>query len=115
MPAFFLGVAAVTLVAAAVGGRLDLGMVTARILVMCSIALAVLGPAGRRSRTRARRPGPRSSHAGLGILAAVLVVASLGAFVGSLAAGGTGYPYFWVVVILAVGYVVSVAVRRRRG
>ncbi|MEV6846591.1 hypothetical protein [Actinoplanes sp. NPDC051411] len=111
MPGFFVGVGVVALVASAVGHRLSLGVATAGILVLCAIVLAAAGPGRRSSRSR---PGSNVRvRRGLGLLAAIVMIASLGTLIGTLAAGGSGFTAFFVVVALAVGYTV-IAVSRRR-
>ncbi|RSM44893.1 hypothetical protein DMA12_15230 [Amycolatopsis balhimycina DSM 5908] len=111
MPAFFVGFGVVSLVASLVGGRLVLGLWTAGAMVVCAVTVATL-PAPR---PPAGRSGSASGvRTTLGVLAAVVVVVVLATFVGSLAAGGTGYLYFALVMALAVLYVGYAAVARRR-
>ncbi|AEW98554.1 hypothetical protein [Streptantibioticus cattleyicolor] len=112
VPGFFLAVGAACLVAAAVGGRLVVGLVTFGILAACSLALVLLG---RRSETyqgltdkepdeRFARIGGRA-WAGTGV---VLTVGNLCAFIGELASGRSGDPYFWFLATAALAYIAFV-------
>ncbi|MFJ6014259.1 hypothetical protein [Streptomyces sp. NPDC092952] len=113
VPGFFLAVGAGCLVAAAFGGRPALGLVTFGILAACSLTLVLLG---RRNETyqgltekvpdeRFARIGGRA-WAGTGV---VLTVGNLGAFIGDLASGRSGDPYFWFVATAAVSYIAFAA------
>ncbi|MFD8549981.1 hypothetical protein [Streptomyces sp. NPDC059649] len=99
--------------AATFGGRLAPGLVAFGILAVCSLALALLG---RRSETyqgltekapdeRFARIGGRA-WAGTGV---VLTVGNLSAFIGELASGRSGDPYFWFVATAALSYITFVA------
>lgn len=113
VPGFFLAVGGACLVAATVGGHLALGLVTFGILAACSLALVLLG---RRSETyqgfTEKEPDERFARigglawAGTGI---VLTVGNLSAFIGELASGRSGNPYFWFVATAAISYIVFVA------
>ncbi|MFF4222544.1 hypothetical protein ACFYZH_06710 [Streptomyces abikoensis] len=113
VPGFFLAVGLGCLVAAPFGGRLAIGLVTFGILAACSLALVLLG---RRSETyqgltekvpdeRFARIGGRA-WAGTGV---VLTVGNLCAFIGELASGRSGDPYFWFVATAAIAYIAFVA------
>ncbi|AJT63208.3 hypothetical protein T261_1522 [Streptomyces lydicus] len=113
VPGFFLVLGVACLVAAAFGGRLALGLVTFGILAACSLALVLLG---RRSETyqgltekepdeRFARIGGRA-WVGTGV---VLTVGNLCAFIGDLASGRSGDPYFWFVATAALTYIAGVA------
>ncbi len=111
-PGFFLVLGGACLVAATVGGRLAIGLVTFGILAVCGLALLVLG---RRSETyqglTEKEPDERFARiagrawAGTGV---VLTVGNLSAFVGELASGRSGDPYFWFVATAAITYVAFV-------
>ncbi|MFF8370224.1 hypothetical protein ACF05W_15435 [Streptomyces lydicus] len=117
VPGFFLAVGAACLVAATVGGHLALGMVTFVILAVCSLVLVLLG---RRSETyqglTEKAPDERFARigglawAGTGI---VLTVGNLSAFIGELASGRSGDPYFWFVATAAITYITLVALLSR--
>lgn len=116
VPAFFLGVGAVCLVAATVGGHLGIGLAMIGVMALCSLAVILLG---RRSETyrgiteesdeRFALIGQRA-WAGTGV---ILTLGNLGAFVGDLATGGSGGPYAWMVGVGAVAYIAFVALGRR--
>ncbi|RLU79705.1 hypothetical protein CTZ27_36345 [Streptomyces griseocarneus] len=118
VPGFFLAVGAACLVAAAAGGHLALGLVTLGILAACGLALLLLG---RRSETyqglTEKEPDERFARigglawAGTGI---VLTVGNLCAFIGELASGRSGDPYFWFVATAAIAYITFVAFFSRR-
>ncbi|OKH98859.1 hypothetical protein A6A06_24875 [Streptomyces sp. CB02923] len=118
VPGFFLVLGGACLVAAAFGGRLVVGLVAFGILAVCSLALVLLG---RRSETyqgvteknpdeRFARIGGRA-WAGTGV---VLTVGNLCAFIGELASGRSGDPYFWFVATAAISYIAFVAFWSRR-
>ncbi|MEU7058154.1 hypothetical protein [Streptomyces sp. NPDC046197] len=98
--------------AATFGGRLALGLVTFGILAVCSLALVLLG---RRNETyqglTEKEPDERFARiagrawAGTGV---VLTVGNLSAFIGELASGRSGDPYFWFVATAAITYVAFV-------
>ncbi|MEV4925066.1 hypothetical protein [Streptomyces roseoverticillatus] len=113
VPGFFLVLGVACLVAATFGGRLAIGLVTFGILAVCSLVLVLLG---RRSETyqgltekapdeRFARIGGRA-WAGTGV---VLTVGNLSAFIGELASGRSGDPYFWFVATAAIAYIGFVA------
>ncbi|MFK0289821.1 hypothetical protein ACIQU6_04920 [Streptomyces sp. NPDC090442] len=118
VPGFFLAVGGACLVAATFGGQLVRGLVTFGILAACSLALMLLG---RRSETyqgfTEKAPDERFARigglawAGTGI---VLTVGNLGAFIGELASGRSGDPYFWFVATAAISYIGLVAFLSRR-
>ncbi|MGC5166233.1 hypothetical protein [Luteimicrobium sp. DT211] len=117
VPGFFLAVGVGCLVAASVGGHLALGLMAFGILAVSSLVLVLLG---RRSETyqglAAKAPDERFARigalawAGTGI---VLTVGNLGAFIGELASGRSGDPYFWFVATAAVAYITFVAILSR--
>ncbi|MFE9122714.1 hypothetical protein [Streptomyces sp. NPDC007172] len=117
VPGFFLALGAACLVAATFGGHLAVGLVTFGILAVCSLALVLLG---RRSETyqglTEKDPDERfariagRSWAGTGV---VLTVGNLGAFIGNLASGRSGDPYFWFVATAAITYIAFVALWSR--
>ncbi|WP_431038831.1 hypothetical protein ACQYWQ_29360 [Streptomyces sp. P6-2-1] len=112
VPGFFLVLGAACLVAAVCGGSLVPGLVAFGVLAVCSLVLALLG---RRSETyqglTEREPDERFARisgrawAGTGV---VLTVGNLGAFIGELASGRSGDPYFWFVGTAAIAYVAFV-------
>ncbi|MEW9517380.1 hypothetical protein [Streptomyces tubercidicus] len=113
VPGFFLVLGGACLVASAFGGRLVIGLVTFGVLAVCSLALVLLG---RRSETyqgvtekepdeRFARIGGRA-WAGTGV---VLTVGNICAFIGELASGRSGDPYFWFVATAAIAYIAFVA------
>jgi hypothetical protein len=117
VPGFFLAVGVACLTAATVGGHLAIGLVTFGILAVCSLALVLLG---RRSETyqglTEKAPDERFARigglawAGTGI---VLTVGNLSAFIGELASGRSGDPYFWFVATAAITYITFVALLSR--
>ncbi|WP_241691482.1 hypothetical protein [Streptomyces sp. GZWMJZ-114] len=118
VPGFFLAVGVACLVAATVGGHLALGLVTFGIMAVCSLALVLLG---RRSETyqRLTEKAPDERFARIGGLAwagtgIVLTLGHLGAFIGELASGRSGDPYFWFVATAAITYISFVALLSRR-
>jgi hypothetical protein len=108
IPAFFLGIGGVCLVSAAVGGHIVLGVVM--LAVMVAAALAVLLLARRSETYQGLAEGTDERFAVIGERAwagtgVVLTIANLGALVGSLAAGQSGNPYYWLVGVAAVAYI----------
>lgn len=116
VPGFFLGVGFVCLVAATAGGHLALGLVTFGILAVCSLALVLLGRRSETYRTFTEAPDERfalmgvRAWAGTGV---VLTVGNLCAFIGELASGRSGNPYFWFVATAAIAYIMFVALLSR--
>jgi hypothetical protein len=107
IPAFFLGVGVVCLVAAGVGNHIILGLVM--LAVMAASALAVFLLARRSETYRGLTEAPDERFALIGERAwagtgVVLTIANLGAFIGNLAAGHSSAPYYWLVVAAAVAY-----------
>lgn len=118
VPGFFLAVGAACLVAATVGGHLARGLVTFAILAACGLALVLLG---RRNETYQgiTEKAPDERFARIGGLAwagtgVILTVGNLCAFIGELASGRSGDPYFWFVATAAVSYIGFVAFFSRR-
>ncbi|WP_329118980.1 hypothetical protein [Streptomyces sp. NBC_01465] len=117
IPLFFLGVGAVSLVAAVVGGRLGVGLVVFGVMALCSFALVLMG---RRSETyQGLTEDPDERFASMGksawaVTGAVLTLANFGGLVGELAGGGSGSPFFWLVALGGVAYVGSVGLLRNR-
>ncbi|MGW2858865.1 hypothetical protein [Streptomyces sp. NPDC001205] len=117
VPGFFLAVGVACLVAATVGGHVILGSVTFGFLAASSLGLLFLG---RRSEPylglTEKAPDERFARidgrawAGTGI---VLTLGNLCAFIGELASGRSGDPYFWFVATAAVTYMAIVAVLSR--
>ncbi|MFF9352687.1 hypothetical protein [Streptomyces sp. NPDC014734] len=113
VPGFFLVVGLACLVASTAGGHLAPGLAAFGILAICSLALVLLG---RRSETyqgvTAKHPDERFARiggrawAGTGV---VLTVGNLSAFIGELASGRSGDPYFWFVATAAITYIAFVA------
>lgn len=108
IPAFFLGVGVVCLVAAGVGGHIATGAVL--LAVMAASALAVLLLARRSETYRGMTEGTDERFAVIGEHAwagtgVVLTIANLGALVGNLAAGHSGDPYYWLVGVAAIAYI----------
>ncbi|MEV5942503.1 hypothetical protein [Streptomyces sp. NPDC051994] len=117
VPGFFLAVGGACLTAATVGGQLALGLVTFGILAACSLVLVLLG---RRSETyqglTEKAPDERFARIGGRAWAAtgiVLTVGNLSAFIGDLASGRSGDPYFWFVATAAIAYITFVALFAR--
>ncbi|MFF4157411.1 hypothetical protein [Streptomyces sp. NPDC001678] len=118
VPGFFLALGGACLVAATFGGRLALGLVAFGILAVCGLALVLLG---RRNETyqglTEKAPDERFARisgrawAGTGV---VLTAGNLYAFIGELASGRSGDPYFWFVAIAAISYIAFVAFWSRR-
>ncbi|MEV5576407.1 hypothetical protein AB0L06_40795 [Spirillospora sp. NPDC052269] len=117
IPAFFLGIGIVCLVAAAVGGHPVLGLVMLAIMAACSITLILLRRRSETFQGLTEEPDERftlislRAWAGTGV---VLTLANLGAFVGGLASGHNGNPYYWLVGTAAITYVASVGLSARR-
>jgi cell division protein FtsX len=116
IPRFFLGIGFVCLVAATVGGHLVLGLVMLGVMAACSLALILLR---RRSETYRGLTEElderfakisRNAWAGTGV---VLTIGNLGAFIGDLASGRSGDPYYWLLATAAISYIVLVAILRR--
>ncbi|MFD7169134.1 hypothetical protein [Streptomyces violascens] len=114
--AFFLGIGVVCLVSAAVGGHLGLGLAMLGGLAVCSLALLLLARRSETYRGLTEEPDERfaligqRAWAGTGV---VLTLGNLGAFIGEVASGRSGNPYYWLVATAAITYVVLVAIFRR--
>ncbi|MFI0743074.1 hypothetical protein ACH4PU_34125 [Streptomyces sp. NPDC021100] len=117
IPLFFLGAGVVCLVAAAVGGRPGLGLVMLGIMAACGLVLVLLG---RRSETYRGVAGEsderfalmgRSAWAATGV---VLTLANLGSFIGELAGGRSGSPFYWLMALGAATYVLRLSLLHRR-
>ena len=116
VPAFFLGVGFVCLVAATVGERLGLGLVMFGIMAVCSLVVILLGRRSETYRGLTEEPDERFTLIGQRAWAGTGVVLTLGnlcAFVGDLASGRSGDPYYWLVGTAAVAYIAFVGVFRR--
>ncbi|WP_406503490.1 hypothetical protein [Streptomyces sp. NBC_00212] len=116
VPAFFLGIGVVCLVAATVGGRLGLGLVMFGIMAACSLALILLGRRSETYRGLTEEPDERFALIGQRAWAGTGVVLTLGnlcAFIGDLASGRSGDPYYWLVGTAAIAYIAFVGVFRR--
>jgi hypothetical protein len=112
VPVFFLIIGVVCLVAATVGGRLVLGLVMLGIMAVCSVILILLGRRSETYRSLTEKPDERSTSivggawAGTGV---VLTVANLGGFIGDLASGGNGAPFYWMLATAAIAYIAFIA------
>ncbi|MEU2871582.1 hypothetical protein ABZ769_20570 [Streptomyces olivoreticuli] len=112
VPRLFLGVGVGCLAAATVGGSLTLGLVIFGILAACSLALVLLGRRSETYRGLTEDPDERFARiggrawAGTGV---VLTVGNLCAFIGELASGRSGDPYYWFVATAAITYILFVA------
>jgi hypothetical protein len=116
VPVFFVVVGLVCVVTAAVGGHLALGLVILAVTVVCGLVLVLLGRTSQTYRDITDRPDERSTAinggawAGAGV---VLMIGNLGAFVGSLAAGENGSPFYWLLATGALAYIAFTVVLRR--
>ncbi|NED86143.1 hypothetical protein G3I76_39415 [Streptomyces sp. SID11233] len=117
MPLFFLGVGAVSLVSAVVGGRLGVGLVIFGVMALGALALVLLSRRSETYRGLTEETDERFARMGLSawaVTGGVLALANLGGLVGELAGGGSGSPFFWLVGLGVVVYVGSVGVLRQR-
>jgi len=117
---FFLGVGVACAVAAAVGGHVLLGIVLLAVLAACAAVLFLL--IRRSENVRGLTGGTDERFASIGTNAwagvgIVLLIANLGGVLGELASGGTGSPFFWMVIAGAVAYIVvaSYSLQRPKG
>jgi hypothetical protein len=116
VPGFLLGVGVVCLVAAGAGGRIVEGLAILAVMAACALAVALLARRSETYRGLTREPDERfaliseRAWAGTGF---VLTIANLYAFVGNLATGHTGSPYYWYLGAAAVAYIAFVALFRR--
>lgn len=116
IPAFFLGVGVVCLVAAGVGGHIILGTVMLAVMAASALALLLLGRGSETYRGLTEEPDERfaligeRAWAGTGF---VLTLAILGELIGNLAAGRDGSPYDWLLGIAAAAYIALVVLFRR--
>jgi hypothetical protein len=116
VPGFFLGVGIVCLVAAGAGDRIVEGVVILAVMAACALAIVLLARRSETCRGLTREPDERfaliseRAWAGTGF---VLTIANLYAFVGHLATGHTGSPYYWYLGTAAVAYIAFVALFRR--
>jgi len=108
IPAFFLGAGVVCLVAAGVGGHIILGLVMLAVMAVSALAVLLLARRSETYRGLTDEPDERfaligeRAWAGTGV---VLAIANLGAFIGNLASGHSGAPYYWLVAAAAVAYI----------
>ena len=106
------------LVAASLGGKVQLGLEMLGIAVVIAAALLVFG--GRSETIRGWRGDERDERFALIDLRAsaytgvVLAVVIVGAFIYELARGRSGEPYIWLGLIAGVTYIVSITVLRLR-
>lgn len=116
VPAFFLGIGVVCLVTASVGGHVGIGLVVFGVMALCSLTLLVLAHRSEGYREAVAHPDERShsinlrAWAGVGV---ILTVGNLSAFIGELASGRSGNPYYWMVMVAAIGYIVLILLFRR--
>lgn len=116
IPAFFTGVGAVCLVAAAVGGHVAVGLVVFGVLAVCSLIVILLWSRSETYRNLTEEPDERFASINLRAWAGVgwvLTLANAGAFIGDLASGRGGNPYYWLVAVAGIAYIVFVALLRR--
>ncbi len=117
VPAFFLGIGFICLVTAAVGGHAGIGLVVFGVMALCSLTMFGLARRSQGYREAVEHPDERSrlinvhAWAGVGV---ILTVGNLCAFIGDLASGRTGNPYYWMLMVAAVAYVVLIRLLRRR-
>ena len=106
------------LVAASVGGKVELGLEMLGIAVVIAATLLVFG--GRSETIRGWRGDERDERFALIDLRAsaytgvVLTVVIVGAIVYELAQGRSGEPYIWLGLVAGVTYIVSITVLRLR-
>ncbi|MCX4550884.1 MULTISPECIES: hypothetical protein [unclassified Streptomyces] len=116
IPAFFLGIGFVCLVTATVGGHLGIGLVMLGIMAACSLAVVLLARRSETYRGLTEAPDERFALIGQRAWAGTGVVLTLGnlcAFIGDLASGRSGNPYYWLLATAALSYVAFVALLRR--
>ncbi|MBV8527142.1 MAG: hypothetical protein JOZ75_02385 [Candidatus Dormibacteraeota bacterium] len=107
------------LVAASVGGKVQLGLEMLGIAIVIALVLLLFG--GRSETIRGWRGDERDERFALIDLRAtaftgfVMAVVIIGAYIYELARGRSGEPYLWLGTIAGVTYIVSIAVLRLRG
>ncbi|MYT32521.1 MULTISPECIES: hypothetical protein [unclassified Streptomyces] len=117
VPAFFLGFGFICLVTASVGGHVGIGLVVFGVMAVCSLTLLVLAHRSKSYREAIDHPDERShsinvrAWAGVG---AILTVGNMSAFIGELASGRSGDPYYWMVLVAGISYIVLINLLRRR-
>lgn len=118
MPGFLVVVGLVYLVAAAVGGRPQLGAEMLALMIICAGGLVVAGRNETvRGMTRADSRDERFARIDLRATAStcvVLILVIVAGFVFELAHGRSGAPYWWMGMIAGIVYVVSVVILRFR-
>ncbi|MFC5185992.1 hypothetical protein [Actinomadura harenae] len=118
VPGFFLGVGVVSLVAAGVGGHTLLGLGMLAVLALCAFGALMLARRSEAYRALTEEVDERSLHisgrawAGTGV---VLTIANLGGFVGGLASGHNGAPFFWLIGLGAVAYTAFAGIFQQAG
>ena len=107
------------LVAASVGGKVQLGLEMLGIAIVIALVLLLFG--GRSETIRGWRGDERDERFAFIDLRAtaftgfVMAVVIIGAYIYELARGRSGEPYLWLGTIAGVTYIVSIAVLRLRG
>ncbi|MFE2375198.1 hypothetical protein [Streptomyces sp. NPDC059398] len=117
IPAFFLGIGVVCLVTATVGGHLGVGLAVFGVMAVCSLVLVVLRRRSETYRGLTEEPDERFALIGRRAWAGTGVVLTLGnlcAFIGDLASGRSGDPYYWLLATAALSYITFVAILRRQ-
>ncbi|MEU5050220.1 hypothetical protein [Streptomyces sp. NPDC021096] len=117
LPAFFLGFGVVCLVTASVGGHVGIGLVVFGVMAVCGLTLLVLAHRSQSYREAVDHPDERSRSINVRALAGVGVIVTVGnmsAFIGELASGRSGNPYYWMVIVAGIAYTVFIMLLRRR-
>ncbi|MBV8195136.1 MAG: hypothetical protein JOY80_06365 [Candidatus Dormibacteraeota bacterium] len=118
VPAFSLLVGVAYLLAAAAGGKLQLGLEAFGVSVVFGAVILLFG--GRSETIRGLRGDERDERFAMldlrasAYTALVLVLVIIGAFIFELAQGRSGAPYYWLGAIAGVTYVISMATLRIR-
>ncbi|WP_280892228.1 hypothetical protein [Streptomyces sp. LBL] len=110
------GLGVFCLVTASVGGHVGVGLVVFDVMALCSLTLLVLAHRSEGYREAVAHPDERSHSINLRALAGVgviLTVGNLSAFIGELASGRSGNPYYWMVMVAAIAYIVFIMLFRR--
>ena len=118
LPALLLTVGVIYLLAAAAGGKSQLGLEMFGIMAACAIGLLLLGG---RSETIRGLSGPERDERfamidlrATAYTAVVLILVILGGFIFEIAHGRSGAPYYWMGAVGGIAYLVSVAILRWR-
>lgn len=116
VPGFFLGIGVVSVLAASIHHHIVRGIVMLAIMAACASALVLLARRSETYRGLVENPDERFARideralAGTGF---VLTIANLAGFVGNVAAGRSGAPYDWLLVLSAVAFVALVVLFNR--